>query len=386
MYTARQVHHLFQEKMGYAPALLLRAPGRINIIGEHTDYNQGLVLPGAIDKGLFFAVGTNDLRRLRVHALDIAAKADIGLDELKPVNELWVSYLLGVSDQFQQLAEGQLPGLDIVFGGDLPIGAGVSSSAALECGMAMAWNIILDTKLDRRQLAQLAQRSSHEFVGIPCGIMDQFASLHGVANHAILLDCRDLSFQSIPVAVEGCEWVLLNSKVSHNLADSAYAKRVEECATGVDILQSKFSTIQSLRDATPAQVEQLKGDFPGKVYERCRYIVGEYHRTLAMMKALAEGNAKMAGHLLNLTQMGLATDYEVSCPEIDFLFAQAFRHPAVHGARIMGGGFGGCTLNLVRSDERAAFIDSALSAYQQEFGLDGEELVVKLVDGVSVIN
>lgn len=384
MYNAQSVSEQFIDRTGNAPALVLRAPGRINIIGEHTDYNLGLVLPGAIDKALYFAVRPNDTAQLRFWALDIGEEAIVNLVDIKPGDSLWLNYLLGIAQQFQQLGH-ELQGLDVVFGGNLPVGAGVSSSAALEGGMATCWNTLLEAGLDGTQLAQLAQRSSHQFVGIPCGIMDQFASLNGVKDHAILLDCRDLSYRKIPVAVEGCEWVLLNSKVSHNLAESAYEERVRECAEGVHVLQQHFTGIASLRDATPPQIEQLKEAFPGKVYQRCRYVVGEHYRTLAMIQALAAGDAPKVGQLLNLTQLGLAQDYEVSCPEIDFLFAQAYRHPGVHGARIMGGGFGGCTLNLVEKDQRAAFVATALAAYEAEFGTQGEELVVSLVDGVSVV-
>ena len=384
MYNDQSVSRQFEALTTYAPALLLRAPGRINIIGEHTDYNQGLVLPGAIDRSLFFAVRTNGTQQLRFWALDIDESAVVDLAEVKPGKSLWLNYLLGIAEQFTQRGH-QLMGLDVVLGGNLPVGAGVSSSAALECGMAMTWNLLLNAGYNGSELAQLAQQSSHQFVGIPCGIMDQFASLNGVKDHAIMLDCRDLSYRKVPVAIEGCEWVLLNSKVSHNLAESAYVKMVEECAQGVAVLQQHFPEIKSLRDATPPQVEQLKEAFPGKVYQRCRYIVGEYYRTLAMIDALAAGDATKAGQLLNLTQLGLAHDYEVSCPEIDFLFAQAYRHPGVYGARIMGGGFGGCTLNLVRKDARDAFVSEALAAYEAEFGKQGEELVVHLVDGVGLV-
>ena len=384
MHNASDVQQQFVNQFGYAPALMVRAPGRINIIGEHTDYNLGLVLPGAIDRELYFAVGENQTNQLRFRALDISATADVALTALQPTNELWLDYLLGIAQQFAQ--EGhQLRGLDIVFGGNLPVGAGVSSSAALECGMATIWNELLEAGKSKSELAQLAVRSSHNFVGIPCGIMDQFASLQGVNQHAILLDCRDLSFRKVPVAVEGCEWVLINSKVNHSLAESAYVDRVHECTSGVKTIQQYYPEVQSLRDVTPPIVEELKEKLGEVVYRRCRYVVGEHMRTLAMIEMLKAGSAKQVGMLLNLTQLGLAQDYEVSCSEIDFLFAQAYRHPGVYGARIMGGGFGGCTLNLVQSEYRTEFVASALAAYEQEFGIKGEELVVSLVDGVSLL-
>lgn len=384
MHTAETVKRQFAEHFGYAPALVLRAPGRINIIGEHTDYNEGLVLPGAIDRQLYFAVGQNDQQLLRFRALDTGKTHDQPLSRLVPTKDLWVNYLLGIADQFQK--DGfALSGLDVAFGGSLPIGAGVSSSAALECGMAMAWNELLQAGKSRSALAQLAQRSSHQFVGIPCGIMDQFASLQGVAGHAILLDCRDLSFRPVPVAIDGCEWVLINSKVSHSLAESAYPQRVAECAEGLKVIQQTFPKVRALRDLTPAQLEGVKDALPATVYQRCRYVIGEHVRTLAMMDMLAAGAPEKVGMLLNMTQLGLAQDYEVSCPEIDFLFAIAYQHPAVYGARMMGGGFGGCTLNLVRSDQRERFVEEVLSHYQKEVGVVGEELTISsLVDGVSV--
>ncbi len=283
MYTASDVQQQFTDTFGYAPALIVRAPGRINIIGEHTDYNLGLVLPGAIDRELYFAVGENSDDKLRFRALDISASADVSL-----------ANLLGIAQQFIQ-AGHQLRGLDIVFGGNLPVGAGISSSAALECGMATVWNELLNAGKSKTELAQLAQRSSHEFVGIPCGIMDQFASLQGVSQHAVLLDCRDLSFRKVPVAVEGCEWVLLNSKVSHSLAESAYVDRVKECATGVKTFQQYYPEVKSLRDVSPPMVEELRSVLDDVVYRRCRYVVGEHARTLAMIEMLKAGNAQQVG-------------------------------------------------------------------------------------------
>ncbi|MEM1214663.1 MAG: galactokinase [Bacteroidota bacterium] len=369
---------------GQAPAFCVRAPGRINIIGEHTDYNDGLVLPGAIDKALFYAVRPNGTQSLRVHALDIGAYGEADLATIQPTDQLWLNYLLGIGEQFQQLGQ-QLAGLDIVFGGNLPIGAGVSSSAALECGMATIWNHVLRTQLDGKALAQLAQRSSHQFIGIPCGIMDQFASLNGQAGQAILLDCLSLDYRAVPVAVAGCSWVLLNTRVSHNLADSEYPLRVRECREGVRLLNAHFGHINSLRDATPPQVEALKDHLPTKVYKRCRYVVGEHERTLLMLEALAAGDAAQVGKLLNLTHLGLALDYEVSCPEIETFFRFALQHPAAYGARLMGGGFGGCTLNLVQAASVDTFIEAALAHYQKEHQREGDALTVVLTDGARVV-
>ncbi|MEZ4987156.1 MAG: galactokinase [Saprospiraceae bacterium] len=385
LHNQQDVSDRFKEVTGHAPTFMVRAPGRINIIGEHVDYNEGIVLPGAIDKALYFALRPNGTSLLRYWALDIDAYAEAPIDTLPHTDALWMNYLLGIADQFQRLGH-QLQGLDVVFGGDLPIGAGVSASAALECGMALAWNHLLKAGLDGPELAQLAQRSSHTFIGIPCGIMDQFASLNGQSGHAILLDCRTLEYQPVPIAVEGCTWVLLNTRVSHVLAQSEYPQRVAECKEGLQVLQAHFPQITAFREATPAQVEQLKGAFKGKVYQRVRFVVGEHLRTLAMMEALSKGDATGIGQLLNLTHIGLSEDYEVSCPELDFLFTQALKHPDVLGARMMGGGFGGCTLNLVRTDALDHFTNAALTAYEAAFGKQGDSLVVHIADGAGVID
>lgn len=380
-HSADDVRALFEQHTQQQPTMVVRAPGRINIIGEHVDYNQGLVLPGAIDKALYFAIRPNGTNQLRCWAADIDAFHSADLTDIAPTDALWFNYLYGIAQQFQLLGH-TLVGLDIVFGGNLPVGAGVSSSAALECGMAFTWNILLDAGLDGRELAQLAQRSSHQFLGVPCGIMDQFASLNGQLHKAILLDCRTLDYRAVPVAVEGCDWVLLNTKVSHELANSAYAERVAECAEGLQILQGHYPHITALREALPHQVDELRSAFPGHVYERVRFVVGEHHRTLAMIEALANGDAERIGHILNLTHIGLSVDYAVSCPELDFLFEQALSFKGVYGARMMGGGFGGCTLNLVQSAVRDEFIETALAAYQAEFGKSGDSLLVHLESGV----
>ncbi len=375
----------FEEANGHAPEFVIRAPGRINIIGEHTDYNNGLVLAGAIDKALYLAVGFNDTNKLRFWALDINRKAVISIEKIRKTNHLWVDYLLGIADQFQSLGFN-LRGIDVVFGGDLPIGAGVSSSAAMECGMLMAWNEIAETRLNRLQMAKLAQYSSQQFLGIPCGIMDQFASLHGKKNKVILLDCNDLSFTYQSAEIKGCEWVLLNTKVSHELANSEYPLRVQECQAGLAKLQAHFPDVSNLRDATIEQLDAIKNELVDKAYARCQYVIEEHGRTLKMLEALAEGDAKKVGQLLEATHQGLRDQYEVSCPEIDVLFTFAQNHPAVYGSRLMGGGFGGCTLNLVKTDQKIDFIQAALTHYHQQTGKEGTAFDVQLSDGVEVLD
>lgn len=374
----------FEEQYGYAPEFVIRAPGRINIIGEHTDYNQGFVLPGAIDKALYFAVGTQGEKELRFKALDIDQEASAAYDTITASGQLWLDYLLGIAQQFQLLGHN-LQALDIAFGGDLPIGAGVSSSAALECGMAMIWNRVLGAQLDRKALALLAQRSSQQFLGIPCGIMDQFASLHGRKEQVILLDCRDLSFQYQSSAVADCEWVMLNTQVSHQLADSEYPLRVQECKEGLAALQAKYPSINAFRDASVEQLETVKTQMSAKAYMRSLYVIQEHERTLAMLRALEQGDAPSVGALLNATHLGLSELYEVSCPEIECLFDFSKKHPAVYGSRLMGGGFGGCTINLVQSAHKNAFITAALAHYEQQMGKKATAFDVCLSDGVGEV-
>lgn len=378
------VTQTFKSITGHSPDYRVVARGRINIIGEHTDYNQGFVLPGAIDRGLYFAAGRRNDNRLRVRALDIDRQAEVNLPDLQPSGQLWLNYLLGIIDQFRQRGH-QLPGLDIVFGGDLPIGAGMSSSAALECGMALLCNELTGAGLSRPDLARLARQSSHQFVGVPCGIMDQFASLMGEKGSVLQLDCRSLDYRSIRSADGPVEWLLINSRVSHELADGAYERRVNECAAGVKILQQYQPGADSLRDISPSLVEAHRSELGDVLYRRCRYVTTENLRVEKMVSALQQGEWAVAGHLLQTTHRGLRDDYEVSCPEVDFLVDQAGAHPAVKGGRIMGGGFGGCTINLVEKGRADEVAETILQAYREQFNIGGESYAVHLAEGTHLL-
>ncbi len=366
------------------PHLLVRACGRINLIGEHTDYNDGYVLPAAIDKHIYFAVAENHSSICRFYAADIQQFGEADLQHITKSDQLWLNYLRGILQQFQ-LAGKTLRGVDVAFGGDLPIGAGVSSSAALECGFAFALNTLFDGGFSRKELAQLAQRSSHQFLGIPCGIMDQFASVMGKANHFILLDCRSLEHRYIPADLGDYEIVLLNSNVHHELASSAYGERVAECKTGVIFLQKHDVNIQSLRDVTLPMLEAHQSEMSPVVFRRCKYVVTEHDRTLQACEYLQNGQIEALGQLLFSTHDGLRDDYEVSCTEIDFLVAFAKAFTGVAGARVMGGGFGGCTINLVRREAVQDFVKKAQSAYFQEFGIELGHLEVRIADGTEVV-
>ncbi|MGB3547636.1 MAG: galactokinase [Saprospiraceae bacterium] len=371
----------FQTITGHAPERLLRSPGRINIIGEHTDYNDGFVLPGAVDRAIYFALRLNGTNRSNFHALDIDKRAtDLDLTDPRRSGELWLDYLLGIADQFRQRGI-ELPGIDLVFGGDLPAGAGMSSSAALEGGMAFIWNDLTGAGISWPELARLCKESSNTFLGVPCGIMDQFASLNGHAGEVLLLDCRSLETERVTSELGDYSWLLFNSRVTHELGASAYPVRVCECAEGAAAIRTLYKDVEKLRDAAPAQVEAARHLMTDEVYRRCRYVTGEQERTQAAVAALRTGDMPELGRLLTATHRGLRDDYEVSCAEIDFLVDEALRQTGVLGARIMGGGFGGCTLNLVRTTESETVIAHLTKAYEQAFGIAGEAYNLNLVDG-----
>jgi galactokinase len=383
--SSAQAAQALEQWAGGPPQWLVQACGRANVIGEHTDYNDGLVMPGAIDRFLFFAARPNGRSALRIQALDLNEQVEVSLSEpLQRQSHNWINYCLGIAQQFQQLGH-KLPGLDIAFGGNLPIGAGVSSSAALETGLATLWNAVLDAGLSPPALAQLSQRSSHQFVGIPCGIMDQFASLMGRKDQLILLDCRSLDYQYIPADTGAYTWVLLNTRVHHALADSAYPVRVQECRAGAATLQRHFPAVSSLRDATPEQLEACRSELNPVVFRRCAYVISELERTRQAADYLRAGELERLGQLLFSTHEGLSRDYEVSCPELDFLVNYAAGYPGVLGSRLMGGGFGGCTISLDDRNLANGFAADALEAYRSALAIEGENLIFSFSDGARLL-
>ncbi len=371
----------FQQHFGEAPSHRVVARGRINLIGEHTDYNEGWVMPAAIDKGLFFAAHPNNSRTVHLLALDIDQSGTIYLDNLIADGPLWLQYIKGICDQFQQRGY-RVPGFACVFGGNLPVGAGMSSSAALETGFATLLNEFCHAGLTKPDLARLAKRSSNDFVGIPCGIMDQFASLMGETAHFIQLDCRSLNYRLVPADLPPTlEWVLINSRVSHELANSEYPIRVRECQEGVRLLQAEKPEIKSLRDVSPVFLQRHRDKLPPVVYKRCHFVVTENERVQQAVAALAAQNWAELGQLLLQTHTGLRDEYEVSCDEVDFLVAAAAASPVALGARIMGGGFGSCSLNLLYKDQSAAFLEQLLADYEQRFGQTAEVYSVRIAAG-----
>lgn len=360
----------------------LFSPGRINLIGEHTDYTGGWVMPAAIDKGIEFYARPRAGKELLLHAVDLDQQATLALPVTGKTGELWVDYLAGICAEFQLLGQ-DVPGLEIVFGGNVPRGSGMSSSAALEGGMAFLLNEVLGTGISRPELALLSQRSSNNFIGVPTGIMDQFASLNGSAEGPIMLNCESLEFSPINAELPGYNWLLINSMVTHELGSSEYPVRVRECAEAFAAVQRVYSEVPNLSAATPAQFASVAAALPKVIQQRGRYVVGENARVRAMAQALKNGDAIAAGNLLNTTHAGLRDDYAVSCVEIDFLQEQATQvfEGEVAGARIMGGGFGGCTINLVRTADIPALQAFLRKAYLEAYGKEPEFYAVEIGAG-----
>lgn len=373
----------FQRAFGYAP-LLVRAPGRVNLIGEHTDYNEGFVLPAAIDKQIYFAVGLNGTDIARLISYDKDERYEVAIQDIKPGRTLWANYLKGVVAQLQ--ARGvAVPGFDCVFGGDVPMGAGLSSSAAVECGLAFALNELLGAGLDWLELARVAQAAEQTYAGVQCGIMDQFASLHGRAGQVVRLDCRSMEYEYFPFDTSACGIVLCNSGVKHSLASSEYNTRREECQRGVEVLRHTFPEIKSLRDATLAQLAECRSAMGETVYRRCRYVVEENRRVEVACECLLTNDLSGFGQQMYASHAGLRDDYTVSCHELDVLVESARPLPGVYGARMMGGGFGGCTINLVAVDEIENFIKQMSATYQAAFGRKLDTYQTTIIGGVAAI-
>lgn len=364
----------------------LYSPGRINIIGEHTDYTGGWVMPAAIDKGIGFYAREITDRELRMHAVDLDQTYTLPLPVTGKTGELWVDYLAGICAEFQLLGY-EIPGLEIIFGGNVPRGSGMSSSAALEGGMAFLLNEVLTAGISRPELALLSQRSSNNFIGVPTGIMDQFASLNGSADGPIMLNCASLEFSPVSAKLPGYDWVLVNSLVTHELGSSEYPVRVRECAEAFAAVKAAFPAVPNLSSTTPEQFAAVADQLPAVIRKRGRYVVEENARVRKMATALQAGDAKAAGDLLNATHAGLRDDYAVSCEEVDFLQQQATQvFPGdVAGARIMGGGFGGCTINLVWTEDIPDLQDFLNMAYLKAYGKTPEFYGVEIGPGTRKI-
>jgi galactokinase len=371
----------FGELFGNTPHLV-RSPGRINLIGEHTDYNNGFVLPAAIDREVIFASRLNCSDQIRLYANDLDQSFRTDIASIKPSPKNWPNYVLGVVDQLNK-SGFEIQGFDCVFGSDIPIGAGLSSSAAIECGMAWSLNSLLGFGIDKMDIALLAQKAEHEFAGVKCGIMDQFANLFGRENHVIRLDCRSLEYEYFPFVMDELEIILCDTRVKHSLAGSEYNTRRMECEEGVKILKKHYPEIKSLRDINAPTIRKHKNELPGKVYDRCLYVTEEIERVELACSDLVKKNMDSFGKRMYETHKGLSEQYEVSCRELDYLVDIARETGVARGARMMGGGFGGCTINLVEKKSAGHFIDEITEKYTRKMQKEPGIFRVAICNGTS---
>ncbi|MDP1974283.1 MAG: galactokinase [Sediminibacterium sp.] len=380
-----QLAQYFFEQYHHQPTVIVRSPGRVNIIGEHADYNNGFVLPAAIDKAAYLAVSLRDDQEIHLIALDLNEKFSTTVDELKPIGDVsWPNYILGSAAQF--LKHGiQLPGFNAVLTSNVPIGAGLSSSAAVECATVFALNHLLKTNIERVAMVAMAQKAEHEYAGVMCGIMDQFASMMGKANQVIKLDCRSLEYEYVPFKLDGIKILLLNTNVKHSLASSEYNTRRLECMQAVEMIQAYHPEVQSLRDATVEMLDQYVLPFNDLVYQRSRFVVDEMERLNQACQFLQDDNLPALGNCMFKTHDGLSRQYEVSCKELDYLVDFVRSRKEVIGARMMGGGFGGCTINLVQEDKIESLINSIKPAYEEAMGLPLDYYIATIQNGTEII-
>lgn len=379
-YTYTDVRQKFIEIHKTTP-MLVRSPARINLIGEHTDYNDGFVMPAAIDKEIVFAIAPSNDNASRIYALNFDEHVEIDSAHPNKVNTpRWVNYLLGVMRGILDKDKLLTP-FNCVFGGNIPAGSGVSSSAALECGFAFALNELNQLALSKIDLIKISQWAEHNYAGVKCGIMDQYASMMGKKDHVFVLDCRSLQHHYFPLALQEYVIVLLDTNVKHSLADSEYNTRRKECEKGVSILQQHYPSISSLRDVTQTMLEKHRNEFDETVYQRCFYVVSENIRVQAASNDLVNHNIPAFGAKMFETHEGLSKLYAVSCRELDFLVEQVRNNDNVLGARMMGGGFGGCTINIIKREAVDNLVERLKKTYYDKFNLELKSYLVQVNDG-----
>lgn len=381
--SSQLVDQAFRKYYG-TPIGILRAPGRVNLIGEHTDYNDGFVMPAALGFSTYVAAGPRDDRTINAFSLDFDEVASIALDDpgSGPTCH-WSDYVRGVAAVVLKTGRA-LRGANLVIKSQVPVGAGLSSSAAIEVSTAFALLAVAGLSLDRREIALLCQRAEHEYAGTKCGIMDQFISCFGQANHAVLLDCRSLSYELLEVSGD-VRIIVCNTMVKHELAGGEYNERRADCEEGVRFLKTKFPDISALRDMDINQLTQFVAGMPERVYHRCRHVVTENARTLAAAQALRRRDLGVFGRLMVDSHQSLRDDYEVSCRELDLMVELALKQPGVFGARMTGGGFGGCTVNLVRAELVDTFKAEMYREYENATGLSPAIYVCTAADGAGPV-
>ena len=375
-----QVKSQFIKQFKSEPVLVY-SPGRINIIGEHTDYNEGFVFPAAVDKGIVAAIQKSDSNTSIAYAVDKNETIEFSLNTLKPKPQgCWENYVLGVVSEIQNRSK-TLGNFRIAFGGDIPGGAGMSSSAALENSVVFGLNELFDLGLSKNDMILISQKAEHNYVGVKCGIMDQYASMFGIENSALMLDCRTVKSKPFEIDFKDYELILINTNVKHSLSDSAYNDRRSVCESIAEMLN-----VKALRDATAYDLEAIRDQVTPVNYQKALYVIQENERVVKASKAMEKGDLKTLGKLIYASHSGLQNQYKVSCEELDFLVEQAKSNPNILGARMMGGGFGGCTINLISKRETPSFKTSISEAYKEKFNKACSIYSVKLSNGTHLIN
>lgn len=377
--TKEQILKIFEEKYGPGTPEVYTSPGRINLIGEHTDYNGSFVFPGSIDKGMIAAIRFNGIDRVRAYAIDLDEQSEFGLKEENIPKEGWAKYIFGVCREIIKRG-GIVKPFDTVFTGDVPLGAGMSSSAALESTYAFGLNEMLDLGIDKFELALIGQSTEHNYVGVKCGIMDQFISLFGKKGHLVRLDTKSMEYEYFPFDPKGYRLALLDTLVKHELASSAYNRRRESCENAAATIAKRYPEVEFLRDASIEMLNEVKSEISQEDYMRAQYVIEETERVRDVSDALEQGDYETVGEKMYETHHGMSRLYEVSCDELDFLNDVARQH-GVTGSRVMGGGFGGCTINLVKDELYDSFIEDAKKQFKAKFGYEPKMYDVVISDG-----
>lgn len=378
--TIDDVRSRFIEHFDGTTGSVYASPGRINLIGEHTDYNDGFVFPGAVQQGIIAELKANGTRNVRAYSIDLKDYVEFSLDDEKGPKASWARYIYGVCREMMALGV-PVEGFNTAFAGDVPLGAGMSSSAALESVYAFALNDMFgDNKIDKMTLAKVGQATEHKYLGVNCGIMDQFASVHGKAGNLMRLDCRSGEFEYFPFNPQGYKLVLVNSCVKHELVGSPYNERRLSCERVAAAINKLHPEVKSLRDADWGMLYEVKETVSEEDAKRAKYVIGEKERVLKVCDALEKGDYETVGEMMYATHEGLSKDYEVSCVELDYLNDLA-KEAGVTGSRIMGGGFGGCTINLVSEELYDSFVNDVKTKFREKFGKDPIIIDVVIGDG-----
>lgn len=372
----------FENLFGMDP-VIIRSPGRINLIGEHTDYNEGFVLPAAINRSIYLALKPRKDYICRIYAEDLQDKYEFDIRNFTKSEKAWVNYHLGVIDQLNRIGK-KITGFDCVFGGNIPIGAGLSSSAAIEAGLAYGLNRLFELNIDKIDLVKLSQKAENEYVGVQCGIMDQFINIFGEENKALKLDCRTLNYEYYQFETKELKIVLCDTMVKHTLAGSEYNLRRKQCEEGAVKLREFNSSVKSLRDVTLDVLYTHEGDLDPVIFKRCEYVIRENNRVDSACNELNLNNLAAFGELMHQSHKGLRDKYEVSCDELDYLVDIASDTEGVLGSRMMGGGFGGCTINLIYADQVERFRNRIIENYTEKFGIEPKIHVCSITNGTGI--